>query len=212
VSGRDRTIGRRNIAALGAFHAIAHASRARFSPAVRENFMALGRRTVGCWGLIVAGLLVAAGARAQVPPPPPGPPPLPASPAPAPIITSPIEISSCLCLERELANRQSELTVRRNAFETLTREVAEAQSALDRDRPRVDVNSQYAVDAFRQRVEQLEAMKARRDQVALPDYQSAVAAFNERVAQYTQRCSGRTLDPRVTEQVRQNLVCRMDQQ
>jgi hypothetical protein len=130
---------------------------------------------------------------------------------PGPVLTSPFDISFCLCLEREIQTRQAELTVRGNAYEGLAKEIREIEAALDRERPRVDVNDQAAVDAFRQRLERLDALKARQDQVTLPDYHAAATSYNERVAQYTQRCSGRPLDPAAAEQVRASLVCRLDQ-
>ncbi len=152
--------------------------------------------------LATTGLLVADAPRAQTP----------ASPPPSGArVTSPYEISSCLCLEREMATRQSEMTVRRNAYETLAHQIADTQTAIDRDRPRVDVNDPVAVEAFKRRLDELDVLKTRQDQVTLPDYQAAVGTYNERVAQYTNLCSGRILDPAVTEQVRGNLVCRMGQ-
>jgi hypothetical protein len=174
--------------------------------------MARFRRMTGGGSLVVMALVAAGGGHAQAPAPPLVPPPItPAVPPPGATLSSPIEISYCLCLERDIATRQAELTVRRNAYETLAREIAEAEAAIARDRPRVNVNDPTAIDAFKRRLDQLDAMKARQLQVTLPDYQTAVAGYNERVAQYTQRCSGRVLDPRVTEQVRANLICRMDQ-
>jgi hypothetical protein len=121
------------------------------------------------------------------------------------------EISTCLCLEREVATRQSELTVRRHAYEGLGSTILDAEAAIDRDRPAVDVNDPAAIARFRRRVDELDALKARQDQVTLPDYQAAVASYNERVAQYTQGCSGRTFDQAVIDQVRPNLICRMGQ-
>jgi hypothetical protein len=127
------------------------------------------------------------------------------------MISVPSEVASCLCLERDLTTRQAEMAVRRNAYDGLERDIQAAEATLERDRGRVDVNDQAAVDGFRQRLEQVDAMKARQSQMTLPDYQMAVAGYNERVAQYTQRCSGRPLDPLVVAQVRPNLICRMDQ-
>ena len=150
-------------------------------------------------GLIAATLLAASPALAQSPPE-----------ALGPTLTSPYDISACLCLERDLPTRMNEIAVRRNAYEAMEREIRDAETAIERDRSRVDVNDPAAVDAFKRRLEALDALKARRDQVALPDYQGAVATYSERFNQYNQRCSGRGLDPAVTQQVRQNLICRME--
>lgn len=127
------------------------------------------------------------------------------------MLRSPIDISACLCLERDLATRQAEMTVRRNAYEALARDIQDGEATLERERARVDVNDPASVDGFRRRLDALDDLKTRQSTVALPDYQVAVTGYNERVAQYTQRCSGRPIDQATVEQVRPNLVCRMDQ-
>jgi hypothetical protein len=124
---------------------------------------------------------------------------------------SPFEVSMCLCLQRAIATREAELTVRRNTYEALAREIAARASATDRQRPLVDVNSQAAIDDFKRQLDALDALKARQAEVTLPDYQAAVASYNDRVAQYTQRCSGQMLDDTVVEQVRATLICKPDE-
>jgi hypothetical protein len=146
-------------------------------------------------GAVAAALVAAGGARAQT------------APGPTPAET---ETSTCLCLEGELATRQAELTVRRHAYEGLATTIHDAEGALARDRSAVDVSDPVAVDRFRRRLDALDAMKARQDQVTFPDYQAAVASYNERVAQYARAC-GHALDPAVVAQVRPNLICRMGQ-
>src|SRR5271156_2314318 len=156
--------------------------------------MAQFRRMAWGGALALAVLLPAGGAgQAQRPPPEPPmemPPAEPSAPPLGPVLPSPFDVSACLCLERAIDSRQSELTVRRNEYEALAREIADAQAAIDRQRPLVDVNNQYAIDDFKRRLDALDALKARQEQVTLPDYQAAVARYNDRVAQYTQRCSG----------------------
>ncbi len=126
------------------------------------------------------------------------------------LLSSPIDISFCLCLQRDIETRQGEMAIRRNAYETSVKDIQDAEAGLDRDRPRVNVDDQSQVDDFRRRLDALDALKARLAQVTLPDYQAAVTGYNERVGQYTGRCSG-ALDPNVVERVRPNLICRMDQ-
>ncbi len=161
--------------------------------------MAQARRRVWGDGLVAAALVAASPAVAQTPVQELGP-----------TLTSPYDVSTCLCLERDLPTRLSEIAVRRNTYEAMEREIGDAGAAIERDRPRVDVNDPAAIEAFRRRLDRLDAMKARRDDVALPDYQAAVAAYNERFNQYNQRCTGRAYDPAVTEQVKRNLICRME--
>jgi membrane-bound lytic murein transglycosylase B len=169
------------------------------------------------WGgaLALAVSLAAGAAQAQMPPPTEAPMGMtPAEPPAAPlgpVLTSPFDVSACLCLERAIDSRQAELTVRRNEYEALAHEIADAQATIDRQRPLVDVNNQYAIDDFKRRLDALDALKAQERQVTLPDYQAAIARYNERVAQYTQRCSGHPLDTTVAEQMRATLICQPDQ-
>lgn len=124
------------------------------------------------------------------------------------MLSAPSDIAFCLCLQRDIATRQDEMAIRRNAYEGSVREIQDAEAGLERDRPRVNVDDQSQVDGFRRRLDALDARKARLAEVTLPDYQAAITGYNERVAQYTGRCSG-ALDPYVVEQVRPNLICRM---
>lgn len=125
----------------------------------------------------------------------------------AQVLNTPQEISYCLCLDRGLATRLAELTVRRNAYEALARTIRDREAALDRRRSTIDVNNQAEVDAFKQQLEELDALKARENQVTLPDYQTAASSYNERVLLYTDRCASHTFDSGVTEQVRATLTC-----
>ena len=126
------------------------------------------------------------------------------------MLSAPSDVAFCLCLQRDIATRQDEMAIRRNAYESSVREIQDAEAALARDRPRVNVDDQSQVDGFRRRLDALDAQKARLAEVTLPDYQAAITGYNERVAQYTGRCSG-ALDPNVVERVRPNLICRMNE-
>jgi hypothetical protein len=173
--------------------------------------MARGRRSVRRpregmrgGGLVGAFLLAAGSAAAQSPP---AAPPLQTL---GPALTSPYDISLCLCLQRDIASRQTALTERRNTYDHLAGEIHDARVAIARDRPHVDVNDADAIARFKQRLDELDAMTAEQDSVMLPAYQAAVTTYNQRVAQYTERCSGRALEAGPTAEVQSNLVCRLD--
>jgi hypothetical protein len=154
-----------------------------------------GRRN-GAWKSLLVGLLLATTG------------PVGAASAQG-MLSSPVDISFCLCLQRDIATRQGEMAIRRNAYERSALDIQDGEAALERDRPRVNVDDPSQVDGFRRRLDALDVLKTRLADVTLPDYQAAVTGYNERVAQYTGRCSG-ALDPNVVEQVRPNLICRMD--
>jgi len=154
-------------------------------------------------GLALAASLLAGVGSAQ---------PVPETTAPGTVLTSPYDIAQCLCLEREIKRRETDLAAKRQAYDALARQIGEAQATIERQRPQVDVDSQYSIDSFKQLLDQLDALKERQAQITLPDYQAAVAGYNGRVAQYTQRCSGHPLDPAAAERVRAGLVCKPEDQ
>src|SRR4051812_14764374 len=49
------------------------------------------------------------------------------------MLSSPIDIAFCLCLQRDIATRQDEMAIRRNAYEGSVREIQDAEAALERD-------------------------------------------------------------------------------
>lgn len=123
---------------------------------------------------------------------------------------NPSEIAVCLCLERSITQRATEMNARRAAYDRMQQQIAALGSDVERSRSTVDTNNDDAVAAYRAKVEQLDALNADADRTVLPGYQSAVAAYNERVNQFTQRCAGRGIDQAVTAEVRRDLVCRID--
>jgi hypothetical protein len=128
----------------------------------------------------------------------------------SPVLTSPYEVSACLCLERDIAARLQDMSARRAAYEALTSRMNDLQADLDRRRKVINVNDPAQVDDFRRRLDELDALQAEQTGSTLPAYQAAVAAYNQRVAQFTERCAGRALDQNVVNQLRANLVCQLN--
>lgn len=126
------------------------------------------------------------------------------------MLQAPSEIAVCLCLERSIGQRAAEMSARRPAYESLQMRVAALSSELERSRASVDTSNDAAVEAYRAKVVELDTVRNELERSALPDYQAAVTGYNERVTQFTQRCSARPVDPVVTDQVRRSLVCSID--
>jgi len=181
--------------------------------------MGANRRTPRAGGLAIVAAMLAGAAAAQTPPSDTsagvgagaGTGAGTRTEAPGGVLSSPYEISQCLCLQRELATRETTLNARRDAYEALAREIHGAEVAVSDERPLVDVTNQLAVDEFKQQLDQLDALKTRQARVTLPEYQAAVTRYNDTVARYTQRCSGHTLDPEASAQLRANLICNFEQ-
>ncbi len=129
--------------------------------------------------------------------------------AQTPVLTSRDDVAVCLCLNQSVASRSGALGQRRADYEHAQQEVTHLQGEVDAQRPTVDINNPAAIDAFRAKVLQLDKLRQSMQDTALPAYQSAVAAYNQRVEEFSQRCAGRAMDPGVEAQVRQTLVCQL---
>jgi hypothetical protein len=155
------------------------------------RFFRLGTAIRGC----AAALLLwaaAAPAMAQVP--------LPPSPEAA-------EIASCLCLQRAMDATGAAMTSQQGAYEASRREVADLDAQLQSARTTLAVDNPEAVAQFRQLLERRDAAYRRSSGTLFTQYQSTVAAYNNRISEYNARCADRPRNPVLLNQVQATLVC-----
>ena len=126
------------------------------------------------------------------------------------LMTDPREIATCLCLNQSVLKREGELGAVRATYEALRKSIADQTAALNTKRPTVNVNDPTAVDAFRAQMEKRDDDEARLEQDVYPGLQTQTAAYNARVADYSQRCGGRYMDEPVLKAVQKTLVCTID--
>lgn len=122
------------------------------------------------------------------------------------VLRSASEIAQCLCLEQEIARLHGEYARLRDRHDASAEEARNLAAELDRTRATVNVADERSVDAFRQKVIQLQSIEARRDQL-IPSVQDAAGRHNEKVAEFQRRCGGRMYDGALLPQVRASLSC-----
>jgi len=126
-----------------------------------------------------------------------------------PALTDPTAIAACLCLERTMADRQREMTLRQGIYERVKNNVDRLGQEIEVKRPKVNVDMPADVTAFRELLDEQDAAQDSLMRSALPDYQGAVAAYNETVATFNRSCiSG--YHPTILESVRKTLACPTD--
>lgn len=126
------------------------------------------------------------------------------------LMTDPREIAACLCLNQSVQRAEGTVTAARALYEALKKSVADQDAALNAKRPTVDTNDPSAVEAFRLQMEKRDDDQNHVEQDAYPALQSKIAAYNAKVADYSQRCGGRFMDEPVLKSVQKNLVCTLE--
>ena len=123
-----------------------------------------------------------------------------------PALTDPGAITACLCLERTMADRQREMTLRQSIYDRVKANADRLAQEIEARRPKVNVDLPADVTAFRELLDEQDAAQDSLMRSALPDFQGAVAAYNETVATFNRDCvSG--YHPAVLESVRRTLTC-----
>jgi hypothetical protein len=138
-------------------------------------------------GLVVAALAPGA-AEAQVPP-------------------EVAEIAACLCLQRAVATLSAEMNTRNQALDTVTRQLADLDSQLARERSTINVNNPDAVARFKALLERRDAAYRQSIGPVHAEAEQATARYNARVSEYNARCANRPFNSATVAQVQANLVC-----
>lgn len=123
-----------------------------------------------------------------------------------PALTDPAAIAACLCLERTMADRQREMTLRQGIYERVKADVDRLGRDIETKRPKVNVDLPADVTAFRELLDEQDAAQDTLMRSALPDFQGAVAAYNETVATFNRSCVA-GYHPTILESVRKTLTC-----
>lgn len=114
----------------------------------------------------------------------------------------------CACVDLAIREGRREIALRKAAYEEQTRAVARMEAELAQLKPRVDVDNQASVDAYRMKLEERENARDILQNNTLPDYQTAVAAYNENLSVKEKRCTAVVYDEAAVQRAFPNLVCR----
>jgi hypothetical protein len=145
-----------------------------------------GRRAVlalGCAGLLIPGAV-----RAQVPP-------------------EVAEISACLCLQQAVSTLSGEMNAKMQALDAVTRQLADLDAQLARDRSTIDVNNPDAVARFKALLERRDAAYRQSVGPVHADATQSTARYNARVNEYNARCANRPFSSALVAQIQPTLSC-----
>lgn len=146
----------------------------------------LGRRAVLALGF--AGLLIPGVATAQVPP-------------------EAAEISACLCLQQAVSTLSAEMNARTQALDAVTRQLADLDAQVARERSTIDVNNPDAVARFKALLERRDAAYRQSAGPVHADATQATARYNARVNEYNARCANRPFNSALVAQIQPTLSC-----
>jgi hypothetical protein len=117
------------------------------------------------------------------------------------------EISACLCLQQAVATLGADMNARKQALDTVTRQLAELDAQLARERSAINVNNPDAVARYKALLEQRDAAYRQSIGPVYADAAQATARYNARVSEYNAHCANRPFNSAIVAQVQVNLVC-----
>jgi hypothetical protein len=142
------------------------------------------------FGLGLVGVLATGAAKAQVPPPP-----------------EVAEITACLCLQQAVSAFSADMNAKKQALDTVTRQLADLDSQLARERSTLDVNNPDAVARYKALLERRDAAYRQSIGPIHADATQATARYNSRVSEYNAHCANRPFNSAIVAQMQVNLVC-----
>jgi hypothetical protein len=145
-----------------------------------------GRRAVLALGF--AGLLIPGGARAQMAP-------------------EAAEIGACLCLQQAVSTLSVEMNTRTQALDAVTRQLADLDAQVARERSTINVNNPDAVAGFKALLERRDAAYRQSMGPVHADATQATARYNARVNEYNARCANRPFNSALVAQIQPTLSC-----
>jgi hypothetical protein len=142
-------------------------------------------------GLALASVLAPGAARAQVAPVPP----------------EMAEISACLCLGRAVSALSVEMNAKRQAVDSVTRQMSDLDAQLARDRSALNPDNPDAVARYKALLEKRDGAYRQSIGPVHADATQATARYNARVNEYNARCANRPFNSAIVAQMQVNLVC-----
>lgn len=130
-----------------------------------------------------------------------------AAPASAQVLSTPQDVTRCLCADRAVKVLGDEVAARKRIYDDVEQQIHSLDLDLERRRRSMNVDDPAQVQAYRERFDQRSDLSARLSGELGSDYRSAVARYNRAVAQYNDGCVGRILDSGTVEAVKPTLTC-----
>ena len=117
------------------------------------------------------------------------------------------EITACLCLQQAVSALSADMNARKQALDTITRQLGDLDSQLARERSAINVNNPDAVARYKALLAQRDAAYRQSIGPVHADATQATARYNARVSEYNARCANRPFNSALVVQLQVNLVC-----
>jgi hypothetical protein len=135
-------------------------------------------------------MLAPGAAKAQVPPPP-----------------EVADVRACLCLQQAVSTLSAQMNAKNQALDAVTRQLADLDSQLARDRSALNVNNPDAVARYKALLERRDAAYRQSIGPVHTEAEQATAGYNARVNEYNAHCANRPFNSAIVAQMQVNLVC-----
>jgi len=117
------------------------------------------------------------------------------------------EITACLCLQQAVSALSADMNAKKQALDTITRQLGDLDSQLARERSAINVNNPDAVARYKALLERRDAAYRQSIGPVHTDATQATARYNARVSEYNARCANRPFNSALVVQMQVNLVC-----
>jgi hypothetical protein len=117
------------------------------------------------------------------------------------------EINACLCLQQAVSTLSADMTAKKQALDAVTRQLADLDSQLARERSTLNVNNGDAVANYKALLERRDAAYRQSIGPVHADATQSTARYNARVNEYNARCANRPFNSAIVAQVQPTLVC-----
>ena len=99
------------------------------------------------------------------------------------------------------------MNAKKQALDTVTRQLADLDSQLARERSTLDVNNPDAVARYKALLERRDAAYRQSIGPVHADATQSTARYNARVSEYNARCANRPFNAAIVAQMQVNLAC-----
>jgi hypothetical protein len=117
------------------------------------------------------------------------------------------DVASCLCLQQAVSALSAEMNTKNQALDAVTRQLADLDSQLVRDRSAINVNNPDAVARYKALLERRDAAYRQSIGPVHAEAAQATARYNARVSEYNAHCANRPFNSAIVAQVQATLVC-----
>ena len=127
--------------------------------------------------------------------------------AQAPLPPEMAEIRACLCLQRAVSALSAEMNAKKQALDTVTRQLSDLDAQLARDKSTINVNNPDDVARYKALLERRDAAYRQSIGPVHAEAEQATARYNARVNEYNAHCANRPFNSAIVAQMQVNLVC-----